>query len=109
MENSNEPLMKSVLNLENIEKTSCNLPMIFAEMFKDEINASNEHKMYNGVKRIIKKYSEDKKAIGAIEEFTRVISGGASLGEILQIAGDEATNPTAASQITVHGNCNTHE
>jgi len=91
--------------LESFEKNSCNVPIIFAEMFKDEINANEEDRLYNGIKRIIRKYSEDRNSISAINEFTRVISGGASLEEILQITIDEIENPTLVTEITVDENC----
>lgn len=97
--------METVSELEKIEKDVCNLPLIFAEIFKDEINANSETKMYNGVKRVIKKYSEDKNAMAAVNEFVRVLSGGASLNEILLIAKDEAISPTASTEISVGGSC----
>lgn len=100
-----EKLVESVNELEQLERDICNLPMIFAEMIKDEINANNEYKMYNGIKRLIRKYSQEKKTISAIDEFTRVLSGGASLEEIIQIAMDEAVNPTIESEIVIDKDC----
>ena len=91
--------------LEGLERERCNLPLVFAEMFKDEINANEEHKLYSGVKRIIRKYTGNREAMTAINEFTSVISGGASLNEILLIAKDEVLNPTAASEVTVNQEC----
>jgi hypothetical protein len=79
--------------------------MLFAEIFKDEINANDEQKLYNGVKRVIRKYSEDNSSFAAITEFTRVIFGGASLDEIIQLTIDEAGNPTLASELTVENKC----
>lgn len=93
--------------MEKLEKNSCNLPLVFAEMFKDEINANDENKMYNGIKRITKKYSEDKKAFSIINEFTRVISGGTSLDEIFQLTRDEIVHPTLISDISAENNCHT--
>ncbi len=101
-------MYNSVIELEKLEKRICNIPVIFAEMFKDEVNANEEQKLFNGVKRIIKKYNGDKKAISIINEFTAVICGGASLDEILQISRDEAINPSAATDITVTNDCNIH-
>ena len=98
-------MIEAVDRLESIEKNICNAPIIFAEMFKNEINANEEDRLYNGVKRIIRKYSEDRNSINAINEFTRVISGGASLEEILQIAIDEAENPTLLSELTGSDSC----
>lgn len=101
--------MASVTELEALEKNVCNLPSIFAEMFKDEINANEEHKLYQGIKRIIKKYSQDSNTLSVINEFTGVISGGATLEEILLIARDEAVSPTPASEMTVDSNCKLDE
>lgn len=98
-------LVEAASRLEEVEKDVCNLALIFAEMFKDEINANDEQKLYDGVKRLVRKYSEDEKAISAIDEFTSVISGGASLKEILEITRDEALNPTLASEMTVDNSC----
>ncbi|MCX7923613.1 MAG: hypothetical protein N3B21_16625 [Clostridia bacterium] len=108
VENSNtESFTGKVDQLETLEKEICNLPMIFAEMFKDEINANDEQRLYNGVKRVVKKYSQDKSAISIINEFTSVISGGASLEEILQITMDEAVNPSITSELVVDNSCKT--
>lgn len=96
---------EAVMSMETAEKKYCNLPLIFAEMFKDEINAIDEKRLYNGVKRIIKKYSPDKNAVSVIDEFTRVISGGASLMEIINISIDEARNPSLALDITIDSSC----
>ena len=98
-------LLDIVLELEDVEKDVCNLPMIFAEMFKDEINANDEQMIYNDIKDVIKRYSDDKNAILVINEFTKAISGGASLEEILQITKEEAQNPTLSSEITVDTKC----
>lgn len=95
--------------LEKNEENVCNVPIVFAEMFKDEINANEEDRLYNGVKRIIRKYSEDRNSITAINEFTRVISGGASLEEILQITIDEIENPTLVTKITAEENCQNNQ
>jgi len=98
-------LLEIVDKLEKFEENVCNVPIIFAEMFKDEINANEEDRLYNGVKRIIRKYSEDKDSLSAINEFTRVISGGASLEEILQITIDEIESPTLISELTGDESC----
>lgn len=88
-----------------VEKDVCNMPMVFAEMFKDEINANDEDKLYQGVQKIVKKYAEDKHAMAVINEFTSVISGGASLEEILRITIEEAVNPSLTSEVTVDQSC----
>lgn len=93
--------------MEEREKDVCNVPLIFAEMLKDEINANDERKMYNGIKKIVKKHSDDKNAISVINEYTKAITGGASLNEILQIANDEIINPTLSSELTVDKTCET--
>jgi len=94
-----------VSELEKIEKDICNLPLIFSEIFKDEVNANDENKIYNGVKRVIKKYSGDRSSMEAIDEFVRVLSGGTSLSEILLIARDEALNPTPVTEMQVDRDC----
>lgn len=94
-------MIESISQLEAKEKDVCNLPLIFAEMFKDEMNANEEVKLYNGIKRIIRKYAEDHKSLSVIDEFTRVISGGVSLEEIMKITIEEAEHPTIASEVIV--------
>ena len=84
-----------------MEKELENLPLIFSERFKDEINANDEQKLYNGVKRIVKKYADKNSASSAIDEFVRVIAGGTTLDEIMIIARDEARNPTLISDLVL--------
>jgi len=67
------------------------LASAFAEIIKDEIDANDQHKLYNGVKRLIKKYSQEKRGIEALNEFVSVLCGGATLYEILQITMEEAS------------------
>jgi hypothetical protein len=98
-------LLEVVSELEKVEKDVCNLSLIFAEIFKDEINANDERKMFSGVKRVAKKYAENNKATGAIDEFVRVITGGASLKELFRIAKEEAVNPTLATEISIDSSC----
>jgi len=74
-------------------------------MFKDEINANDEQMIYNDIKKVIRMYCDDENAIAVINEFTKAISGGASLEEILQITKEEAQNPTISSEITVDAKC----
>lgn len=102
---SEKAIANEIARLEGIEKQHCNLPLVFAQVFKDEINANDEQRLYNGVKRIIKKYENDETAIRIVDEFMRVISGGASLEEILRISGDETLNPSAESDILVGEKC----
>ncbi|WP_235832676.1 hypothetical protein [Acetivibrio mesophilus] len=82
---------------------------MFTEILKDEINANDQQRIYNGVKRLIKKYSQEKRGMETLDEFIRVLSGGASLEELLQIAKEEAQNPTISTGITVDDNCYTGE
>jgi len=98
-------LIEAVLELENVEKEVCDLALIFSEILKDEINANDERKMYNGVKRVTKKYAEESKALEAIDEFVRVITGGASLKELFQIVKEEAVNPTLTTEMLAGNNC----
>jgi ATP:corrinoid adenosyltransferase len=93
--------------LETLEKDNCNIPLLFTEMFKDEINSNDEHKFYNGMKRVLKKYSQDKKSLAVLDEFTRVIAGGTSLDEIMQLAMDEALHPTMISDVILDNSCDT--
>lgn len=93
-------LAKLVHELEETEKDVSGMPLVFAEMLKNEINANDEHRIYNGIKRIVRKYAEDKNAIAIINEFTSVITGGATLVEIMTVAKDEAINPTLVSSIS---------
>jgi hypothetical protein len=77
--------------MENSEGKVPGLASAFAEIIKDEIDANDQHKLYNGVKRLIKKYSQEKRGIEALNEFVSVLCGGATLYEILQITMEEAS------------------
>lgn len=101
MGGNRENLLHALDEMEKTEKKVFNLSLIFAEMLKDEINANDEIKLYNGVKRLIGKYSGNSAAIAAVDEFTSVLTGGASLEEIMQVSVDEAENPTPATGLTV--------
>jgi len=94
-------LMELVSQMEELHREKHNVPLVFAEIFKDEINSNDEQRLFNGIKRVIKKYGQDSKTVAAINEFTSVISGGASLDEIMQISLDEVENPTPATQLMV--------
>jgi len=72
---------------------------------EDEINANDQQKLYNGVKRLIKKYSQEKRGLETLDEFVRVLTGGASLEELLQIAREESQNPTITTEIIVDDSC----
>lgn len=99
--------MELINELEVLEKDICNLPDIFAEILKDEINANDEQRLFNGVKRIIKKFSEDKKGQEAMDELMRVLCGGATIYEILQVAKEECVSPTLETRMKVNKQCNT--
>jgi len=82
----------------------CNIGDIFTEILKDEINANDQQKLYNGVKRLIKKYSQEKRGLEprwVCKGFNR----GASLEELLQIAREESQNPTITTEIIVDDSC----
>ncbi|HOP93531.1 MAG TPA: hypothetical protein PLP24_09200 [Acetivibrio thermocellus] len=83
----------------------CNIGDIFTEILKDEINANDQQKLYNGVKRLIKKYSQEKRGLETLDEFVRVLTEGASLEELLQIAREESQNPTITTEIIVDDSC----
>lgn len=91
--------------LDKLEKEKCNLPQVFAEVLKDEINANNEYDLYHNVKDFISKYSKDANSLKVINEFTKAISGGASLNEILQITREEVTNPSISTGLTTEDEC----
>ena len=98
--------MELINELEVLEKSICNLPDIFAEILKDEINANDEKRLFNGIKRTIKKYSQDKKGQEVMDELMRVLCGGASIYEILQVTKEECVNPTLETEMTVNKQCN---
>lgn len=97
--------LKLINELESLEKDNCNLPQIFSEILKDEINANDERRLYNGIKRIIKKYSQEKDNIEVIQEFVRILCGGASMDEILQVTKEEVINPTISTELTTDSEC----
>jgi len=53
-------ILRLLGEIESLEKEMCNIGDIFTEILKDEINANDQQKLYNGVKRLIKKYSQEK-------------------------------------------------
>lgn len=91
--------------LEGMEKNICNLSDVFAEILKDEINANDEERLFNGFKRIIKKYSQDKKGQEVMDEIIRVLCGGASIQELLQVTKEECLDPTFETGLTVEKRC----
>lgn len=93
--------------LEDLKKDNCHVPQVFAEVFKDEINANVETDLYDNVRNIVNRYSKDRNAINIINEFTEAISGGASLNEILQITRDEILEPTPSTELTTDRDCET--
>ena len=83
----------------------CGLPEVFSQILKDEINANDEQRLFNGFKRIIKKHSHNKKEFEAIDEMIRILCGGGSINEILQVTIDECLNPTLETGINVDKSC----
>ncbi|AEV69804.1 hypothetical protein [Acetivibrio clariflavus] len=98
-------IIETIKELEDMERNMCNLPEVFSQILKDEINANDESRLFNGVKRIIKKYSQNKKELEAIDEMIRVLCGGASINEILQVTKDECTDMSLTTGITVDDSC----
>lgn len=94
-----------IKEFEDMEKNVCGLPDVFSQILKDEINANDEERLFNGFKRIIKKYSHNKKELEAIDEMIRILCGGASINEILQVTRDECLDPTLETGITVDKRC----
>lgn len=108
--NNNNKTLDLLMEVENMESEVCrNIASVFTEILKDEINANDEQRLYNGTKRLIKKYSQEKRGIEALNEFISVLSGGASLEELLLITKEEAKNPTLATELTVDDRCYTEE
>ena len=87
----------------------CNIPLVFSEILKDEINANEEDKIFNGVKSMVRKYSEERNGIQILNEFISVLCGGATLDEILQVTKDEALDPTLFTGLTVDESCKIDE
>lgn len=83
----------------------CSLPDVFSQILKDEINANDEKRLFNGFKRIIKKHSHNKKEFEVIDEMIRILCGGASINEILHVTRDECLDPTLEIDITVDKRC----
>lgn len=98
--------LELINELEVMEKDICNLPDIFSQILKDEINANDEQRLFNGFKRIVKKYSKDRKELEALDEMMRVLCGGASINEILQVTKDESVDTSIGTSITVDNRCN---
>lgn len=109
----NQDLYKETIGilpkLDKLEKEKCNLPQVFAEIIKDEINANNEYDLYHDVKDLISKYSEDANAINIINEFTQAISGGATLNEVLQITCEEVIVPSISTGLMSENECNSQD
>lgn len=81
--------MDLLKEVEDNERKLPNLASVFAEIFKDEIDANDQQRLYNGIKRLIKKYSQEKRGIEALNEIVSVLCGGATLDEILRITIEE--------------------
>lgn len=94
-----------IRELEEMEKDICNLPDIFSQIVKDEINANDEHRLFNGFKRLVKKYSQDKKELEVLDEMMRVLCGGASINELLQVIKEESLDTSIGTSITVDESC----
>lgn len=93
-------VLELMVYMDMLEKEKHNLPMIFTEILKDEINANDELNIYHGIKKFIQKHSENRNSIYIINEFFKILSGGVSLDEIMQISLDETRNPHTASKET---------
>lgn len=101
----NKRLQDLLKRMDATDKEICNFQMVFCEILKNEINAAAEHDIYSKVLKVIRKYQEDEKTLSAIYEFFSAVSEGADLEEIMNIAIDEATNPSALSELTVDDSC----
>lgn len=101
----NEELQELLKRMEKTDKEICNFQLAFCEILKNEIDAAEEHETYSKVMKVLNKYKRDDKALKAIYEFFAAISEGSDLEEIMNIAIDEAVNPSAVSELTIDGSC----
>lgn len=91
--------------VQKTEKEICNFSLVFAEIFKNEINASDDHELYIRLMEVIRKYADDEKIFSALNEFFNAIAEGATLEEVMEIAIEEAGDPSALSELTVDDSC----
>jgi len=56
-------------------------------------------------KKAYKKVFPGERGLETLDEFVRVLTGGASLEELLQIAREESQNPTITTEIIVDDSC----
>lgn len=101
----NKRLQELLKKMDATDKEICNFQLVFCEILKNEINAADEHEIYSKVLKVVRKYQEDEKTLAAIYEFFSAISEGADLEEVMNIAIDEATNPSALSELAVDDSC----
>lgn len=101
----NKRLQELLKRMDKTDKEICNFQLVFCEILKNEINAADEHEIYSKVLKVMRKYQDDEKTLSAIYEFFSAVSEGADLEEIMNIAIDEATNPSALSELTVDDSC----
>lgn len=86
-------ITKLIVEMDMLEKENRDVPIIFSEILKNEINANDEQSIYKELKKLIEKYSKDENSISAINDFTRVLSGGIPLVGIMQLSIDEIACP----------------
>lgn len=98
-------ILDTLKNMEKTEKEICNFSLVFSEMFKNEINAADDHLLYVGFTKMIHKYGNDEHVMTALKEFFSAITQGAELEEIMEISIDEAGNPGPMSELTIDDSC----
>ena len=89
MEEPNQNLYSLMQEVEKFEGEDNKFSNTFTDMFKNEIDATDEQEVYNNLRNLIYKYKDDKNSMKIIDEFTEAITDGATLSEILTIARDE--------------------
>lgn len=100
-----EELQGLLKKMDEADKEICNFQLVFTEILKNEIDAADEREIYAKVMKILQKYLNDEKSLKAIYEFFSAISEGADLEEVMNIAIDEAENPSAVSELTIDDSC----
>lgn len=101
MSNNISSLFKS---LDNLERQNTNIPLIFSEILKDEINANDENTLYNNLKAILDKYKDNQPVLYVINLVIKALSDGATLEEILNVSIEEALTREKAEDITTNTN-----
>jgi len=101
----NKALQELLNKMDKTDKEICNFQLAFCEILKNEIDAADEHEIYSKVLKILRKYQNDENSLKVIYEFFSAITEGSDLEEIMNIAIDEAVNPSTISELTIDDSC----